>query len=145
MPWWGWIVIGMLLLGAELFVEAEFFLVFIGVSALVTGLVAVAAPGLPEWSHWLVFAAVAVASMVFFRRRLYRALRPQNVPGLKPAFLGDEIDVPVALAAGGTCRVELHGTTWQLRNTGVAPVAAGGRVRVVAVEGVELRVERAGE
>lgn len=110
MPWWGWIVIGMLLLGTELlFVEAEFFLVFIGVSALVTGLVAVAAPGLPDWSHWLVFAAVAVASMVFFRRRVYRALRPQNVPGLKPDFLGDEINVPVALAAGGTCRVELHG------------------------------------
>jgi hypothetical protein len=33
MPWWGWMVIGALLLGAELMViEAEFFLVFIGVS-----------------------------------------------------------------------------------------------------------------
>lgn len=36
MPWWGWIVIGALLLGAELMViEAEFFLVFIGVAALI--------------------------------------------------------------------------------------------------------------
>ncbi len=38
MPWWMWIVTGAILLGAELFIiDAQFFLVFIGVSALVTG------------------------------------------------------------------------------------------------------------
>lgn len=144
MPWWGWVVIGTLLLGAELFfIEAEFFLVFIGVSALATGLVAATVPALPDWSHWLVFAVLAVASMVLFRQRVYRALRSQQVPGLAPDFIGDELRVPVALPPGESCRIELRGSTWQVTNGGAAAVPAGGRVRVVAVDGVVLRVESA--
>ena len=39
MHWWVWIVIGAILLGSELaFVEAQFYLVFLGAAALVVGL-----------------------------------------------------------------------------------------------------------
>jgi membrane protein implicated in regulation of membrane protease activity len=40
--------------------------------------------------------------------------------------------------------MELRGTTWELRNAGAAMLPAGARVRVTAVTGVELRVERVG-
>jgi membrane protein implicated in regulation of membrane protease activity len=141
MPWWGWIIIGVLLLGAELFfIEAEFFLVFIGVSAIATGLLVTLAPLLPAWAHWLVFAGLTVGSMVLFRRRVYQALRPQQVPGLKPDFIDDELQLPATIAAGESCRMELRGSTWEVRNAGTAPLAAGSRVRVVAVDGIVLRV-----
>ncbi|TDJ16346.1 MAG: NfeD family protein, partial [Deltaproteobacteria bacterium] len=38
MVWWQWIVLGVVLLGAEMMVDAEFYLVFLGVSALTVGL-----------------------------------------------------------------------------------------------------------
>lgn len=141
MPWWGWMVVGALLLGAELFVvEAEFFLVFIAVSALLTGVLALLAPDLPLWTHWLSFAVLAVASMVFFRKRVYAAIRP-NIPGLKDDFVGDEVRVGQALAVGDTGRLELRGTTWQVRNDGRSAIPAGGKARIVAVDGVMLRVK----
>jgi len=40
MPWWGWLVLGIGLLGVEMFVvDAQFYLVFIGVAAALVGLV----------------------------------------------------------------------------------------------------------
>ncbi len=38
MQWWAWIAVGAILLGSELaLVDAQFYLVFIGASALVVG------------------------------------------------------------------------------------------------------------
>lgn len=141
MPWWGWIVIGALLLGAELLViEAEFFLVFIGISALILGGLVMVLPWIPLWAQWLLFAGIALASMVLFRKRLYTALRAQTL-GLKDDFIGDELRIPEALPPGEVCRMEIRGSTWQVRNTGSTLIPAGGRARVTAVAGIGLQVE----
>ena len=48
MAWWGWIAVGTLLLCAELFaIDLEFYLVFIGLGAIIVGIVELVAPGLP--------------------------------------------------------------------------------------------------
>ena len=48
MPWWGWMAVGALLLVAELtFVDLEFYLVFLGLSALITGMLELAGIALP--------------------------------------------------------------------------------------------------
>lgn len=141
MPWWGWIVIGALLLCAELMVvEADFFLVFIGVSALILGGLVLTLPWIPLWAQWLLFAGIALASMVLFRKRVYTALRAQ-APGLKADFIGDELHISELLPPGEVCRMEIRGSTWQVRNTGSAPIPAGGRARVTAVAGIGLQVE----
>ena len=141
MVWWGWLVIGLLLLGAELFIiEADFFLVFLGVAAIVTGLLAIALPTLPEWGQWLSFAAVALFSMLFFRRRVYRLLR-RDVPDMGNDMLREQLALPVGLPVDGTCRVELRGSTWTARNVGLVPIAPGDRVKIVAVDGITLSVE----
>lgn len=143
MSWWGWISIGLLFLGAELFfVEADFFLVFIGASAIVTGLVALAAPHLPLWAHWLVFALVSIVSMVAFRKRVYRALRRQ-VPDMVNDLVGESLRMPAAIAPGATSRVEHRGSTWAARNVGSGPIEAGDTARVVSIDGITLNVEAA--
>jgi membrane protein implicated in regulation of membrane protease activity len=143
MPWWGWMVIGALLLGAELMViEAEFFLVFIGVAALILGGTVLLMPWIPLWAQWLLFAAIALASMVLFRKRVYTALRAQ-APGLKDDFVGDELRIPDALAPGEVCRMEIRGSTWQVRNAGTIAIPAGGKARITAVAGIGLQVESA--
>src|ERR1700756_3785909 len=71
MSWWGWIIAGAILLGAELsFVNAQFYLVFIGSAAILAGLATLIVP-LAPWLQWALFAMLAIVSMVPSRSRLY--------------------------------------------------------------------------
>jgi len=140
MPWWGWILVGTMLLAGELFVvEADFYLVFLGVAALAVGLLDLAAGGGPLWVEWLGFAVLAVVTTVFFRGRAYRWLRPAGEP-VGNAVAGESVVVREALAPGARGQVELRGAVWSARNVGAAPLAAGARARVSKVEGLVLEV-----
>jgi membrane protein implicated in regulation of membrane protease activity len=141
MTWWGWMVIGMLLLAAELFIiEADFFLVFLGAAAILTGLLGFAMPELPAWVQWLTFAALSLVAMLFFRKRVYKLLR-RDVPDMANDMLSEHLQLPVGLPVDGTCRVELRGSTWTARNVGSDAIPPGVNVRIVGVDGVTLRVE----
>ncbi|TFG84114.1 MAG: NfeD family protein [Chromatiales bacterium] len=141
MTWWGWMVVGMLLLAAELFiVEANFFLVFLGAAAIVTGLIALALPELSQAMQWLAFSALALTSMIFFRRRVYRLLR-REVPDMANDMLQEHLQLSVSLPVDDSCRVELRGSTWTARNVGTVPIPPGVNVRIVGVDGVTLRIE----
>jgi hypothetical protein len=143
MPWWGWMGVGMLLLAAELFViEADFYLVFLGIAAALTGLLGLAVPGMPAWLQWLAFAVLALVLMVLFRKRVYRLLR-REVADLPNDMLSEQVALPDGLPVDASCRVELRGSTWTARNVGLAPIAPGGTARVVGVEGITLKVEAA--
>jgi membrane protein implicated in regulation of membrane protease activity len=70
MQWWAWIAVGAILLGSELtFIDAQFYLVFVGGSAIVVGLLGLAGLALAPWLQWLIFAALAAVSMLTFRRQ----------------------------------------------------------------------------
>jgi membrane protein implicated in regulation of membrane protease activity len=71
MTWWGWMVIGALLLAAELFaVDAQFYLIFIGIGAVVVGLFGLLGIDLPMWAQWLLFAVISLTAMFTIRRQL---------------------------------------------------------------------------
>ena len=141
MPWWGWIVVGAVLLGAELFViPTDFFLVFLGFAAIVVGLVGLIGIALPEWGQWATFAVVAAISLVYFRGWL-RARFPHTTRA-DDTLVGEIAVAREALAAGANGRIELRGTTWSARNAGEAALAPGDRARVERVEGLTLHVRR---
>ena len=82
MPWWGWLVLGIGLLGVELFVvDAQFYLVFIGVAAALVGLLGLAGSTMPQWAQWLLFAALSIVTMVAFRKRVYEVVGVVNSAG----------------------------------------------------------------
>jgi inner membrane protein len=145
MPWWGWIVVGAVLLGAELFViPTDFYLVFLGVSAIAVGAIAwtglVASPTL----EWLLFAAIAAVSLVFFRARFARRMAFAGNARVDDTLAGERGTAREAMAPGATGRVELRGTPWSARNVGDVALAAGEAVRVERVEGLTLFVRREG-
>lgn len=142
MPWSGWMVIGAVLLAAELFfVEADFYIVFLGLSALLVGLTGLIVPSLAMWVQWLLFAAIALVSMTFFRRRVYEMVRGRR-PDMQHDLIGQELRMTENLLPGETCRVEHHGSTWTVRNLGPAQIGAGGKARITGVDGVVLGVQR---
>ena len=138
MQWWAWIAVGAILLGSELsFVDAQFYLVFVGASALVVGLLTLGGVIVAVWAQWAVFTALAVVCMVGFRQRIYERLR-RNLPVMAQGPAGQTVVMPAALAPGATCRVELNGSSWSALNAGSATIAEGARARIVRVEGLTL-------
>lgn len=140
MPWWGWVVVGVLLLGTELLVPADFWLVFIGVAAIAVGLVTGVLP-LSVAGQWALFGVFAAVSLVFFRRLVRTRFVERPADGrVDDALLGEAGRALEALAPGAVGRVELRGSTWSARNAGEAAIAADARVRVERVEGLTLHV-----
>src|SRR6185312_813135 len=120
MLWWGWLVLGIGLLAVEMFlIDAEFYLVFLGASATIVGLLALIGVPLPQWAQWLLFAALAIVSMVGFRRRVYTLVRGNAAPVQQRVTAGDKVVVPTLLEPGQTCRVEYRGTSWSARSEAV--------------------------
>jgi membrane protein implicated in regulation of membrane protease activity len=143
MAWWIWVVLGAALLAAELFlIDAEFYLVFLGVAALGVGFAGAAGLDAPAWGQWLAFAALSVVLLAAFRARLYAKLRSGAVGVAEDALAGETGVAREALAPGARGGAELRGTTWTAHNVGSEPIAAGARFRVERSEGLVLLVRR---
>jgi hypothetical protein len=140
MTWWTWLILGAVLFGAELFaIDAQFYLVFLGLSAALVGLAAIAGIAMPEWAQWLSFAALSLISMFTFRQSLYGKLRG-NVPGFKAGVAGEYVVVAEDLNPGAQGRASLRGSDWTVVNDGSDRIPGGTRVRVMRSEGLTLHV-----
>ena len=138
MQWWAWITVGALLLGSELtFVNAQFYLVFIGSAALVVGFLDVLGLHLDDWLQWSIFAVLAAVSLVAFRRQVYERVRPR-LPDVKCGPQGETVTLPTALPPGESCRLEFRGSSWNAVNAGHSAIQAGGRARIKRVDGLTL-------
>lgn len=143
MAWWAWIVMGVMLLGSELaFIDAQFYFVFLGSAALLVGLATVAGVPLAAWVQWLLFGALSVVALGFFRRRLYTHLRG-SLPNITSGPLGEILTVSNALGPGERGRSEYRGSVWTVYNEGELPIDAGGNARIVGIDGVTLRIKKA--
>jgi inner membrane protein len=138
MQWWAWIAVGAVLLGSELaFIDAQFYLVFVGGSALVVGFLDLFGLVPADWMQWALFALLAVFSVMVFRRRIYDQLR-RNLPVMKHGPVGDTLVLPAALQPGETCRLEYCGSSWSATNGGASLIVAGQRARIDRVNGLTL-------
>jgi membrane protein implicated in regulation of membrane protease activity len=137
MPWWGWIVIGGMLLGSEILVTTEFYLAVLGAAALSVGLFA--GLGLETaWMQWALFGFLSVFYLVAFRQRLARRVGTDEPD--TPLLTGDIAIVQEEIAPGQTGGAELRGTRWSALNSGREPLEAGAQVRVEKIEGLTIHV-----
>ena len=140
MAWWGWVAAGALLLAAEMgFVDAGFYLVFLGLAALAVGLLSLAGLGGPTWLEWLLFAALAAASLGLFRGRVYARVQ-RGAIGAREGLAGEIAVARERIEGGARGRAELRGSLWTVENDGEAAIAAGARARVLRADGLVLHV-----
>ena len=141
MVWWGWLVLGGLLFFAELLaIDLQFYLVFVGLSAAFVGLLGLFGIVMPAWAQVLVFASLSLISMFTFRKMLYEKIRGGMV-GFRETLTDETLRIPDQLEPNGETRAELRGSKWTVRNIGSSVIEAGGRARVVHVDGLTLHVE----
>lgn len=141
MVWWGWIAIGLLLMGAELMaVDAAFYLVFVGLAAIFTGLLGLAGLPMAIWLQWLVFGVSAAVFMVLFRKSLYEKFRGQPI-GFADQVDGRQVSVLEDVAAGGETRVEFRGSRWNAVNVGSQNLKAGDKAIIMRADGSMLEID----
>lgn len=140
MTWWTWMILGAVLLGAELLaIDAQFYLVFLGISAVLVGLAGVLGLVMPEWLQWVAFAVLALVFMVTFRRSLYMKIRG-SAKGFPSSMAGGSVDVTSNIAPGERVRLQYRGTQWTALNVSDNEIASGTRAKIVNVDGLTLQI-----
>ncbi|MCP8894249.1 NfeD family protein [Shinella daejeonensis] len=139
---WAWWVAGIVLLMLELLMPGVF-LVWIGIAAILTGLLSLALWGEAVWSwqvQWTVFAALSLVAVLIGRRIVSRRGRITDEPHLNQrgqSLVGRTatLEQPITEGRG---RIRLDDTLWTVQGPDL-PV--GARVRVTASNGRDLTVE----
>jgi membrane protein implicated in regulation of membrane protease activity len=141
MEWWGWMILGALLLGSELtFLDAAFYLVFLGIAAAITGFVLLSGVNLEAWTQWLIFGSLSLVTMLAFRGRLYDKLRNRGAD-YQGGPVGEFIRLEAPLAAGASCRQEYRGSTWTVINRSPSDIAGDTEAKILEVSGVNLIIK----
>ncbi|HEY8189575.1 MAG TPA: NfeD family protein [Micavibrio sp.] len=138
---WHWLVFGVGLMAVETFLPGAFFL-WPGLAATLVGLICILLP-LP-WTVavplWATLSVVTVTGWIFYRKKHPRAETPNTLNRRGHEFIGQTLtlDKPVINGKG-----EIHAgdTIWRVVSTGDLP--AGMTVRVTALDGTALRIEKA--
>jgi membrane protein implicated in regulation of membrane protease activity len=139
---WSWVLFGVILLGAEILVPG-FFLIWIGLAALAVGLLSLLLWNAGFWT-WqvqvLLFLALAIASAIGGRALMRREeLSDEPLLNRRTAQLVGRIATLEQPMVDGRGRIRIDDTTWRVTGP---DLPAGTRVRVVAAEGGQLRVEK---
>jgi membrane protein implicated in regulation of membrane protease activity len=139
----GWWALGVALIALETLLPGAFLLWF-GVAALVMGALVWLMPDLPVLAQAVVFAALSFAAVHVYRTYFTRNERESDQPLLNRR--GEQLvgrvfplDQPIIDGYG---KIRVGDALWTV--TGPALVA-GARVRIVSVDGMDLRVEPAGD
>ncbi|HLO61573.1 MAG TPA: NfeD family protein [Azonexus sp.] len=145
LAWWAWIVIGIVLIVAELAVPS-FFLIWFGLGALLVGLLMLVLPALSLTAQLAIWTAASLAMVVLWFRVFKPGFHKTRIGTAAGEAIG-EIGLLVSAVAPfqrGKVRFQrpvLGSDEWVCVADG--PIAAGERVRVVAVEGSFLTVSKA--
>jgi membrane protein implicated in regulation of membrane protease activity len=139
-----WMILGLLLLLAELATPGGFYVIFFGASAIVIGLLSLMGIAGPQWFQWLLFTALSVLGVAVFRQRLLSRLEVPRRPDDLDTVVGKIALVVEPMPPGSFGRVEMRGTAWSAKNIGPQPLASGERVKVEQVDGLILEVRSDG-
>ncbi|MBV8062411.1 MAG: NfeD family protein [Nevskia sp.] len=138
---WHWWVAGLVLVTVEAFFPGAFFL-WMGISALLVGTLLWIAPGVGIFAQVALFAVVAIGSVLLWRR-----FRPGKSSQPAPSGLNERgrlytgrtftLTAPIVNGIGS---VRVDDGQWRVAGP---ELPAGSCVRVIAVEGATLKVEKA--
>lgn len=137
--YWHWLILGVALMAAEAVVPGVY-LLWIGLAALLSGGVAYVLPDLGWQIHALFFAVMSIVAALV-GHRLYACGIAGDTPVLNrrgSEFIGQVHVLKTPISDGGG-RLHVADSSWRV----IGPdLPAGTPVRVVAVKGVSLVVEK---
>ena len=136
---WTWLILGLLLIGLET-VAPGIFLIWLGIAALLTGLLDYGF-GLSWQAALVVFAGLSLLSVIAGRTLTrHRPAAGDTLNRRGEALVGRLFLLDQAIASGEG-RIRIDDTVWRVTGPNIP---AGSQVRVARIDGATLVVEPAG-
>jgi membrane protein implicated in regulation of membrane protease activity len=140
MQYWSWLILGLSLAILELFIPSGFFLIIIGFTAILVGLL-VATGAIATWNaQAIVFCVTALTIWLTLGKRLRNSLPSKD--SRHGDIVGALVTVKTEITPDGEGSGDLWGTTWRLKNIDDAILYPEERALVVSCEGITLMIKR---
>lgn len=139
---WTWWVIGVVLIVLEMFAPAAFFL-WMGISALITGVFLLVFPSMDWTIQLLIFSIQSVLSIVVWRKFFFHISADSDQPLLNKRaqqFVGRIFTLESDMK-NGVGQVKIDDSTWRIMADEDYPSQT--RVKVIGEDGVNLLVSLA--
>ena len=136
-----WAAIALLLVAAEALAPGAFML-WLGFAAVVVFVVVLFFSGIPVLAQAAIFVVLSFVSIQVYRRWFRKREKPSDQPALNRrtvALIGRVVPLERAIVDGHG-RVQIADAFWEVQGP---DLAAGTSVRVVAVDGMTLKVQEA--
>ncbi len=139
MEWWMWILLGLVLLLAEIVTPSGFFIFFFAIGAIIVGMLAGFNAAGPVWFQIILFSILSLLTLWLFRERLLRLMHAPQQSAID-SLIGETAVMLEDIPLNGFGKAEMRGSSWNARNVGQKPLARGERGRVERVEGLMIFV-----
>jgi membrane protein implicated in regulation of membrane protease activity len=136
--WWYWICVGLFLLVAETVGAGGFYLLFIGIAALIVGAISLVIP--TAWVQIVFFAVLSAVFIAVLRKPLVERVRKSTATADIPEFIGETARAVEPIGAGREGKIELRGSIWNARNSGTSDLPENAACTIVAREGIKMVV-----
>jgi inner membrane protein len=140
---WHWWILAAVFAGIEILAPGVFF-IWLAAAAALTGFSALFIPGMGWEIEALIFAVLAVASVVFWRSYIKKNNKGKDDPASMLNRRGDQMIGRTAVLSEpiqhGRGKARIDDTVWRVEG---ADLPAGTQIRVTAVDGAILKVEAA--
>jgi membrane protein implicated in regulation of membrane protease activity len=140
LTWWSWLIVGFVLMFAELLLPTGFFLFFFGVGAFLTAFLAGPPPAVLIYAQGLAFVGISLFCVVLLRKPLLAKFHFRNRADSVGSLIGETAKALETIAPQAIGKVEMHGFSWSALNTGSELIALNVRCRVEKVDGLTLHV-----
>ena len=139
---WHWWILAAIFAGIEILAPGVFF-IWLGAAAALTGVIALIIPGLGWELEALIFAVLAVVTVVYWRNRIKKsegADDPASMLNRRGAQMIGRTAVLSEPIQNGRGKAKIDDTMWRVEGL---DLPAGTQVKVTGVDGAILKVEAA--
>jgi membrane protein implicated in regulation of membrane protease activity len=134
-----WLIIGLVLIVAEI-VTTTFILLFFGVGAIVTAVVA--ALGLESIAAQIILCTIVSGSGIFlFRGKLRSSLEAKN-PMAGNDMHDEKLELSEDIPPGATAKIMFRGSPWTALNDSPDTMRKGQTVKIARTDGIKLILEK---
>ena len=136
---WYWFAAAVLLIILELMVGASFFVLWLGVSAAVIGVVLLLYPPLAAEYQFLLFTAVAMSCLLYWHIHLKHVTNNSDKPNLNrrsEQYIGRTVTLKEPIV-NGRGRIHIDDSFWRVEGP---DLPTGTSIKIIGVNGVVLQV-----